>query len=276
MKPTITMFTSHVLALRPKRLMENPMFRLLKPLPLALAIAGLCIMTTSCGLFGSKSTQVRVFNALDSTYGTNGVNVEFNGAQTFSAPITFGSVLPEQPAAGPAAYTSVSSGTDTIAVYSAGTTTNPIVESSLSLDGGTQYTAILEPDIITLVTDDNTAPASGSNLVEFRVIDASSATTNSVDVYLVPCGEPLSSTYKIGTIQNRGVIPYVSKSYNSDTCAGSSANYEFEVFLEGSTSNPYVNQYYTEPAGSITTLVLYDNSSGSSMSSVPIMLQDLD
>ena len=275
-KLSITMSASHVLARHQNCLLENPMLRSLKPLPLTLAIAALCLITTGCG---SSSTQVRVINAMYNTNGP-GVNVEFNSAQTFTTAIQFGSILPAISSPPAATYTSVPSGTDTIQVFNAGSTTDPIVTNNLPLDSGEQYTLVLAPDIVTPFVDDNTAPASGSDLVEVRVIDASTAGPL-VDVYLIPCGENISSTYKIGTIIYPNYINYDSVAFNSNSCPGGSDNYEFEVFEENSTANPFVNQYYNLSVGSITTLVLLDNVQGDQLSGlqpspIPLVLYDLD
>jgi hypothetical protein len=231
------------------------MFRLLKALPLTLAIAALSIATASCG---ANSTQVRVLNAMDGTAINGGVSVEVNGVNTFSSTITFGDVFPTQKSSGPAAYTSVPSGRDTIQVFTAGNTSNPILTNTLSLDGGDQYTLVLGPDIITPFLDNNTVPT--TNYLEFRVIDASTYDTFPVDVYLVPCGASSITTYKIGTIQYAGSINYQSVEYNAVTCP-EGGNYEFYVFPTGTQTNPYVSWYYTAPAGSITTLVIQDNES---------------
>jgi len=251
------------------------MFRSLKAFPLALAIAALSLVTTGCG---NNSTQVRVINAMDNT-GTPGVNVEFNTVQVFKTAIAFGDTLPAQPTAGPATYTSVPSGTDTIDVFTAGSTTNPIIPAEdVPLDSGAQYTLVLGPDIITKFLDNNTAPATNSDIVEVRVIDASYYDTFQIDVYLVPCGELLDTTYRFATISYLGYTDYYSPTYNSDKCPDGSSNYTLEVFYAGSQESPYINQPYSLAEGSITTFVIMDEESDgqpTGISPTPLEWNDL-
>src|SRR5260370_12188965 len=90
------------------------MFRLLKALPLTLALAALSIFATSCG--SSSSAQARFVNAIQNTvvYG-NGLDVEVNGTKKFTG-VTF----PNPPAS---TYTSVAPGSDTLLGLQTATTT---------------------------------------------------------------------------------------------------------------------------------------------------------
>jgi hypothetical protein len=250
------------------------MFRSLKAFPLALAIAALSLVTTGCG---KNSTQVRVINAMANT-GNPGVDVEFNTVNPFNSAIAFGDVLPAQQTAGPATYRSVPSGTDTIQVFTAGSTTNPIVTNSLPLDSGDQYTLVLGSGIVKQFLDNNTAPATNSDIVEVRVIDAAVYDTFQIDVYLIPCGELLNTTYRFGTIGYLDATTYYSPTYNPNKCPDGSSNYTLEVFNAGSQESPYINQPYSLAEGSITTLVIMDEESGgqpTGISPTPLDWNDL-
>ena len=78
------------------------MFRLLKALPAALALAALGIFAASCG--SSGSVQIRFVNAIQDTaqYGT-AFDVNINGAKKFSA-VAFQGFQP------PSGYTTVAAG----------------------------------------------------------------------------------------------------------------------------------------------------------------------
>src|SRR5271157_4675975 len=103
------------------------MFRLLKALPLALAVAALSIVATSCA--SSGSTRVRVVNAIPDN-GSNGgiaLDININGTKDFPS-VAFDTVYPTQTT--PASYVSVPSGSDTTIASDAGTTTNPVITST--------------------------------------------------------------------------------------------------------------------------------------------------
>ena len=164
------------------------MFRLLKALPLTLAIAALSIVAISCG--SSGQARVRVVNAIPDASANLDINI--NGTKDFTN-VAFDSVYPTQTT--PASYVSVPSGSDTIEAFNTGTTTSPVVNSTTaSLSGSTQYTVLLgnylnkSPQAY-LITDNNTAPTTGN--VEIRVIDGSAlanAESTGIDVYIYQTG----------------------------------------------------------------------------------------
>src|ERR1700731_1898307 len=86
-KPALTISASHDFAHHQNCLLENTMFRLLKALPLALALAALSFFPASCG--SSSKSQVRVLHAisdgpaLDINVNTTKVftNIAFSGVQ---------------------------------------------------------------------------------------------------------------------------------------------------------------------------------------------------
>jgi len=159
------------------------MFRLLKALPIMLAIAALSLIATGCG---SNQAHIRVVNAIPSS----DLDVDFNSTKVVSS-ISFGNVQPTTP---PAQYLSVASGTVGIQAYVAGSTTSPIFGANpitSPLGGSNDYTVVLYGTLsgtnnatAFVVQDNNTTPTTG--YVEFRVINASYTTAGSVDVYLIP------------------------------------------------------------------------------------------
>ncbi|HMD16336.1 MAG TPA: DUF4397 domain-containing protein [Terriglobales bacterium] len=252
------------------------MFRLLKALPLAsaiVAIVALGLFAASCN--SSNHALVRVINAIPDASGP--LDVYINGTNGTKIPaLGFQAVYPTQQSNQSAVYNPVPSGNDTITAYVSGTTIDPVNNGSTSLGGSTQYTVILQGyaasnNAPSVLTDNNTAPASG--YLQFRVINASpSWPSGSADIYIyeVGGGVPASPTIAGLTLGQGQYVPAIS------SFAGGFTVY---VTAHGAGNNgiAYVNQNYTPATGSITTLVLVDNSSqnGGGPSAFPIDLTDL-
>jgi hypothetical protein len=238
------------------------MFRLLKALPLTLAIAALSIFAASCG--STSQSQVRVVHAIPDA---PALDVNVNTTKVASA-IAFDQVQPAPPA-----YTKVPSGSVTIAAFDTGTTTNPILNSSgVNLSGSTQHTMVLtgfnSSAVLLNITDNNAAPTSGN--IEFRIIHASPSGTHPVDVYIVPPNTDITNV----TPQISGLDYQQASSYQSLTFAAN--GYEVIVTPNGNKTG-IVTQNYTPPTGSIRTLVLVDNpGGGNGMSTFPLELSDLN
>ncbi len=109
------------------------MFRLLKALPLTLALAALSFFAASCGS-GSQS-QIRVVNAIPDVPNNTPLDIDVNGTKVITA-LAFPNF---QPSSG---YTKVASGSVTIAALDTGTTTQ-VLSSTGTLSGSTQYTVVL-------------------------------------------------------------------------------------------------------------------------------------
>ncbi len=235
------------------------MLRLLRVLPLTLALAALSFFTTSCG--SSSQAQIRVVHAIPDG---PAVDIDVNGTKVFTNIVFAGF----QPSSG---YTKVASGSDTITALDTGTTTQ-VLTSSASLHGSTQYTVVLagfasSPSAAT-ITDTNTAPTSGN--IEFRVIDAAPNGPGSVDVYIVPPGTDITSlTPQISALgsdtQASGYVPL----------AFATNGYSVIVTAAGNKT-PVINQTYIPPTGSIRTLVLVDVQGGGAISLFPLELSDLN
>jgi hypothetical protein len=248
------------------------MLRLLKALPLTLAIAAVSIVATSCG--SNNGTKARFFNAIQntSTYGGS-LDVEVNGTQQFTN-VTF-------PGVSASTYTSIPSGNVTFEGFEYPGVTTPVFTDSTTLSGGTQYTEVATgfaggTVVLLSLSDDNSVPANGT--LNFRVINASpnSPGGGGVDIWIEPAPYPFA-VKEPATIQNlayQSVSRYANVPYNHATGEG------FTVFVY--TAGGGTQQFnYTFPninaspnSAAVCTLVLTDNANGSTMSSFPILLDD--
>jgi hypothetical protein len=231
------------------------MFRLLKALPITLALASLSIFATSCGSGGQS--QVRMVHAIPDG---PALDVDINGTDDFPN-LSFGGFLPAS------GYTKVPSGSVTIQAFDTGTTTNPIFGANgvtASLSGSTQYTVVLAGTLngtgtnalaALQFTDNNAAPTSGN--VEFRIIHASPSSPGSVDIYIVPPGTDIT---QVANPTFSG-IPYqqASPSYQSLP-----AGEYWVIVTTAGTKAEYISpQDYNLPtAGMVRTLVLVDQKNG--------------
>jgi Domain of unknown function (DUF4397) len=246
------------------------MFRLLKALPLTLALAALSFFATSCG--SSSSAHARFVNAIQNTsvYG-NGLDVEVNATKDFTN-VTF-------PNASASTYTSVASGSDTILGVQTGTTTQ-VFSDTTSLSSGNQYTLVAtgfasgSGGFVTLLTlsDNNTAPAAGN--VEFRVINASPSGPSAVDVYIEV--EPFSGNLTnpaISALAYTQASSYVTIPWNSG-----GGGWVVFVTAAGNTT-PIFSQTFNfggQSTAAIRTLVLTDVANGNSMNPAFLELSDLN
>jgi Domain of unknown function (DUF4397) len=244
------------------------MFRLLKALTLMLALAALGLFVASCG--SGNSAKIRVINAIPDAQAS--LDVDVNGNKiTGSTPLAFESIFPSQGSA--ATYTSVPSGTDTIAAFLTNTTGSPVTQcTSCSLSGSTQYTVVLDGfaangsiNSIGLISDNNTAPTTGS--LEFRIIDASANTPSvGLDVYITP---PSGDT--------TGITPQtIALGQATSYITLANAAYNLVVTPHGNAT-PDINFSLPEVDGSIRTIVIVDNSGGSSgPAQIPLVFTDLN
>lgn len=258
------------------------MFRLLKALPLMLAIAALSIITASCG---SNQAQVRIVNAIPDA--SANLDVYINSTEiapnlAFAGNSLAGDGVYPTPTT-PASYVQVPSGSDTITAYATGSTTNPISNTpSAKLNASDQYTVLLAGFLQNgpqayVIQDNNTAPntSTGQNNVEFRIIDGSANTPSSgFDVCIYQTNSSsLPTTPTISGLLFGQSSGYVTLTYESSytvlvTTSGSSCN-----------GNPYINQNYgqnNEPGGEITTLVIVDNQNGQGVNATPVAMYDLN
>jgi len=260
--------------------------RVLKALPLTLALAALSILAASCG--SSSPAQVRFVHAIQDAspldvniYGTN----DAKGTQ-ISTDIAFLGVQPNQPG-----HTTVPSGSDSVQGFLTGSTTQ-VFSDSLGLGSGAQYTlvatgfsqtgAVKGSNVVLLsIPDNNAAPPAGD--VSFRVINASPSgpggTGVAVDVYILlnPSGGPIGKPAISGLAYTQG-SGYVSLAFNPNNATNPPG---FTVYVTASgTTTPVVISEPINPAsaGAVRTLVLTDVQGGNPprMNSTFVELSDLN
>ena len=251
------------------------MLRLLKALPLTLAIAAVSILATGCS--SGNGTHARFVNAISNTDQYNGgaLNVEVNGTQQFTD-------VPFPQASG--SYTNIPSGNDTFEGFEYPGVITSVFTDSTTLNSGTDYTLVATGQAggtgggvaFLSFSDDNTAPTIGGN-VNFRVINASNASA-SVDVYIdqVPvtqCCQPGSA--RIKSLAYQSASSYVTMPWNSG-----GGGWQFYVTPANSTT-PLIEfaiggNTITQTTVAICTLVLTDVPNGTLMDSQPIILSDLN
>ena len=260
------------------------MRRWMKALPLALALAALSIVATSCG---SSNAQVRFVNAIqntdtyDPTDITGALNVEFNGTTQFSD-VAF-------PAASASTYRSVPPGSPTIEGLDSANTSTVVFTQTLpaSLSAGQEYTMVAtglgggngSHVVLEAFPDSNTVVA-GNGYVEFRVINASyygaSGTGGAVDVYILP-GASDCSTLILGNRLEISNLAYPTSQYNSPSPTNS---LEFRgQWLGGvrysdgnhrSNRQRVIPNFGSQTTEAIRTLVLTDVANGSEMNTALI------
>jgi hypothetical protein len=247
------------------------MFRLLKALPLALAIVAIValgVFAASCG--NSGNAEVRVVNAIPDAPAA--LDIDVNGDKDFPN-IQFGNVYPTPSPSGPATYTSVVSGSVTIEGYDTGTTTVAVAPTTANLSASTEYTMLLggffnsSPSAF-VITDNNTVPVTGN--VNLRIINGSAISgSNGIDVCIAQNGLPFPSPCQVSGLSLGASSSYLPMTFES--------SYSFEVFFHGN-GNPQFT--YTPPTGLVTgeimTLVIVDEQNGQEMSDFPIVLVDVD
>jgi len=253
------------------------MYRLLKALSLALALAVLTIFAASCG--SNAPAQVRFVHAIQDA---NPLDIDVSGPNVTSkqefTDISFLGVQPNQPG-----YTSMPSGSDTIEGFLTGTTTE-VFSDSVSWGAGAQYTVIATgfsltgangSNVVLLSIPDN-IPAPPTGDVEFRVIHASPSGPGTVDVYIElnpSTGPGLPITIK--GLAYTQASNYVSFAFNpnNDTVP---PGYTVYVTASGSTQPPFFisEPIYPANAGAVRTLVLTDVQDGKTMNTSFLELSD--
>jgi len=254
------------------------MLRLLKALPLILAIAAVSIVATSCS--SNNGTKARFFNAIPNidAYGpSNGgaLDVEVNGAQQFSN-VNYASNL--------STYTPIPAGNVTFEGFESPGVTTPVFTASTTLSGGTQYTEVATGQaggtggqvVLMSLSDDNSLPNDGT--LNFRVINAafnaSGSPNGSVDIWIKPAPYPFQ-VLEPATIQNlayQSSSGYVNIPYNTGQ-----AGFTVFVYTVGGGTQlipPYtISVSGSQTSAAVCTLVLVDFPNSTSMST-PVLLDD--
>jgi hypothetical protein len=243
------------------------MFRVLKALPVTLALAALSLFATSCG--STNQAQIRVIDAIPDGGPTD---IYVNSTKIASS-VQFGGIFPT-PGAN-ATYVGVASGSDLIQGFEPGDTTNPISPiGTFAFNGSTDYTVVAVGSEANnsrplVLTDNNLAPTGGN--AEFRIVNTSlSSPPNGVDVYIVPPGTNITNyapqIVALGASQGSAYQPVPS-------IAGGYA----VVVTANMKKVPLLSQLAPAPSGSITTMVIVDNPGvNNGMSQTPLVLNDLN
>jgi hypothetical protein len=253
------------------------MSRLLKALPLTFALAALTIFAASCG--SNAPAQVRFVHAIQDA---PALDINVTGPNTASMPefthVSFLDVQPPQPG-----YTSVPSGSDTIAGVLTGTTT-PVFSATTTLGAGAHYTLVATGfskilpigSNVTLLEISDSIPTPPSGDVEFRVIHASPSGPPSVDVYIelnpnTGPGLPIA----IQGLTYTQASNYVTFAFNPNNATPPPG---FTVYVTASGSTIPIIKELLSPstAGAVRTLVLTDVQNGSTMNSTFLELSDLN
>ncbi len=262
------------------------MLRLLKALPVALAIAALSIVATSCS--SNNGTKARFVNAIWNTSNYGGtLDVEVNGTQQFTG-VTFAS-------ASASTYTPIPSGNVTFEGFESPGVTIPVFTDSTTLNSGTEYTEVAtglaggsatggagSTVMFLSFSDDNTAPA--NTTLNFRVINASpNSPAVGVDIWIeaAPFNSNLPTTPTISALAYQSASGYVNVPYN--TGGGG-----FTMFVHTAGSGPFGTNLIPPDSisvnggpnsGAVCTLVLTDCANedcplGFTMNPSPIFLND--
>jgi hypothetical protein len=241
------------------------MLRLLKTLPLVLAMAAFGIFATGCG---TDHSQVRFVHA-----SSDALNLDITvDSKSVATNLAFGSVAPAT------GYLTVNAGNRTVQMFATGTTTPALIDSNVPFSSQKEYTAIVSgfatppPNDTHLIaaivlTDDNSVPTSGN--VKLRVVHASPSGPADVDVYIVPQGTDIT-----------GMTPTISSlAYGQASAYQSVAPASNQVIFTVAgdvNQTPIINQTYTLAAGQIRTLVTVNVQNGLTMSTTPLELSDLN
>lgn len=230
------------------------MLRILKILPLLLALGALGVFTTNCGTDHSK---VRLVHASPDA---PPVDVAVDG-KTVVTNLAFGGVSPTS------GYLTVTAGNRKVEVRNTGTTTD-LINSNVSLGGGKAYTVLASGFLANIaaivLTDDNSAPASGN--FKLRIVHASPSGPASVDVYVVAPGTGTGGTPTIS-----GLAYGQASGYQTAAAASTEV-----IITAAGNKNPIIDQTYNLTTGQIRTLVVLDNAPGGSVNPIPLELSDLN
>jgi hypothetical protein len=213
------------------------MTRLWKLATVAIGLFSLAtvFMATGCG--GSGSARARLLNAY---LGQSGLDMLINNQSTATG-VGYGAA---------SGYASVSSGAPNLKIQTTGTN-NVLINQTINLGSGSDNTVLSTGSGTVVLTDNNTAPASGN--IKIRVINAS-PTLGTADVYIVPAGTaitPGSPTF--------ASLAYLSASGYQSLPAGS---YEIIFTFAGVPSAVIDSNPLSFSTGQIRTVVGLDGQNG--------------
>jgi hypothetical protein len=212
------------------------MTRLWKLAPIALGLFSLAAVFVATGC-GSSSARARLLNAY---LGQASLDMLINNQSTATG-VGYGAA---------SGYASVSSGSPNLKIQGTGTN-NVLVNQTINISSGSDNTILSTGSGTVVLSDNNTAPASGN--IKIRVINAS-PTLGTADVYIVPSGTPItpgSPTF--------ASLAYQSASGYQSLAAGS---YEIIFTFAGGPSAVIDSNPLSFSAGQIRTVVGLDGLNG--------------
>jgi hypothetical protein len=213
-----------------------------RSLVLSLAVAFSFLFAVGCGSSSSPSStaQLRILNASPQQQSIN-LLLDNNTIQT--------GIVSQ----GASAYLAQPAGNHTVQIEASNSTT-ALVTQSVTLNSGSYYTILaVEPSFasssltMSLLTDDNSAPASGS--FKLRIINASPDFGN-LDAYITAPGAGVTGSPSVSNLAFQGASPYQTLT------AGS---YEVYFTLAGQQVISVDSGPMTFSSGQVRTLVLLDN-----------------
>jgi hypothetical protein len=244
---------------------ENGMFQGLKTLPLVLTLAAVSIFATSCG---SSSAKLRIVQAIPDVSAGQPLDIYLDGNKAASS-IGFGGTFPTT------GYQSTHTGSRHLQVFLAGQTTGAIFDGNITLNSGSNYTAVLSGFTTSsniaasLFTDNNTAPSSGN--VSVRIIHASptwnySYYQNGMDIFVVAPGTSIFGVSPtVSALGYQHASNYVSAPAGSYNVIATPPDLAAEIIVGGP---------YTFNSGDIRTVIFVD-APGGGLGSAPVVLNDL-
>jgi len=208
---------------------------------------GLVLTTVACG-GGSGQAHLRVLLASPTV---SGVDVYVDDKSVFTS-LAYGANT---------GYITVISGTRHLQILPAGSTSNPIVDESVTSTSSGEATVVVEglsPNVSGLVlTDDDTAPAADTAML--RLVNAA-PNMGTADVYVVAAGSSL--------ISGQPTVPELAygavSSYQTLTIPTTSTTQVFSVFFTkpGTTQAVLATGPITFSSGQIRTVVALNNLNG--------------
>lgn len=212
---------------------------------LSVAVACIVVLMASCGSSGSGkgNAQLRIMDASTNQQSIN-LNVDNTTVQTGIVSMSASAYAPEP------------AGNHVLQIEAYGTT-NALVNQNVSLSNGAYYTVLAsQPSAgssslnMTLLTDDNSAPAAGN--FKLRIINAAPNFGN-VDAYVGAPGLGATGTPALSNVAFQAASSYLSLP------AG-----KYEVyFTKNGQQTIYVDSgQFAFASGQIRTLVLMDNFGG--------------
>lgn len=209
---------------------------------LSLALAFSFCFTLGCGSSSSTTNTAQV-RMMDASPVQQSINLLVDNTTLQTGIVSQGA----------SAYATETAGSHTVQVEATSSTT-ALVTQSLTFNSGASYTLLAaEPSFgssslnLTLLTDDNSAPASGD--LKLRIINASPDFGN-LDAYVAAPGAGISGSPSVGNLAFQAASTYLTFP---------AGNYEVYFTIAGRQVISVDSGQFSFAAGQIRTFVLMDN-----------------